>query len=253
MSAFGNLEKSLKHKILTREDEVLLSKRIESGDRSARDFLIMHNLRLVVSIAKNYRNRGCSFEDLIQEGNVGLIKSVDKFDWRRGCRFSTYGSWWIRQAISRHLEDQNKTIRVPTHISVIGARAYKTKKEYLKNFGYEPTIEELSEILGVSESLIKSSQEAARVTASLDQPIKNHDGPSMLINIIGEDPNANPESGIESRQLLHKIKKALSKLSPREEMVVRMRYGLSEQADNASQFPVTLEDVHAIKKGCKDE
>lgn len=253
MSAFGNLEKSLKHKILTRDEEVLLSKRIESGDRSARDFLIMHNLRLVVSIAKNYRNRGCSFEDLIQEGNIGLIKSVDKFDWRRGCRFSTYGSWWIRQSISRHLEDQNKTIRVPTHISVIAARVYKLKKEHLKNFGYEPSLPELSEILGVSENLIKSSQSAARVTASLDQPIKNHDGPSLLVNIIGEDPDANPESGIETRQLLHRIKKALSKLSPREEMVVRMRYGLSEQSDNISQFPVTLEDMHAVQEGREDE
>ena len=223
--------------LLNRELEVQLSKRIELGDEAARTRMIKSNLRLVVSIAKKYQNRGCSLEDLIQEGNIGLMKSVTKFDWRRGCRFSTYATWWIKQSISRHLEDQSKTIRVPSHITNVYAKVRQITEEYMEEFGIEPSTAELSELLGVTKSIIISATNVGRVTASLDCPRGGNEEMDMLGNYIEDESAVLPDVTIEKQQTMSLIRSALSSLSDREEKVLRMRFGISEDKDNVSEYP----------------
>jgi len=223
--------------LLNRELEVQLSKQIEQGNEAARTRMIKSNLRLVVSIAKKYQNRGCSLEDLIQEGNIGLMKSVDKFDWRRGCRFSTYATWWIKQSISRHLEDQSKTIRVPSHITSVYAKIRQLTEEYMEEFGIEPSTEELSDLLGVTQSIVKSATNVGRVTLSLDAPRGGNEEMDLLGNYIEDESSVPPDVILENQQTMNLIRGALGSLSDREEKVLRMRFGISESGDNFDDYP----------------
>ena len=141
-------------KLLTREQEVSLAKRIEKGDKLAREKMIESNLRLAISIAKKYYKSGCSMEDLIQESNIGLMKAVEKFDWRRGFKFSTYASWWIKQSVRRHISANKSSVRVPAHASSLIYKINKVVEEYEEEVGDRPTIEEISDILGVTEQMV---------------------------------------------------------------------------------------------------
>lgn len=230
--------------LLTREQEVELSKKIEKGDKRSRDKMIESNLRLVISVAKKYQNRGVSLEDLIQEGNIGLMKAVDKFDWRRGCRFSTYGCWWIRQAITRHLEDIGRTIRVPGHITGLYIKIKKLTEEYEHEFGTKPTDEEIASILNITLSQVKNVMNTNVSTVSLDATFPGSDSDSANMHRRVEDQLAeSPHETLEKRELLDHVRQVLSSLTPKEEKIIRLRFGLSEPNDNESdEFKITDEE-----------
>ena len=164
-----------KSKLLTREEEVELSKKIEAGDDYARQRLIESNLRLAVSIAKKYQHFGCDLPDLIQESNIGLIKAVEKFDWRRGFRFSTYATWWIRQAVRRHVTANSSTIRIPSHARGLMGKLKTCIDEYEHEMGVAPTAAEIADILGVSETIVEDVLRAPKGTTSLNMPIGKDD------------------------------------------------------------------------------
>ena len=138
-----------RHPLLTREQEVQLAKAIEAGDKSARDKMVQSNLRLAISIAKQYNKSGCSLEDLIQESTVGLMEAVDRFDWRKGFKFSTYACWWIKQAVRRHVTSQSSMIRLPNHARTVLWQASQLHKDYVESFGSEPTLEEIASVIGI--------------------------------------------------------------------------------------------------------
>ena len=163
------------HKILTREQEVELAKRIEAGDATARSIMIESNLKLAISIAKKYAKYGGSLEDLIQESNIGLIKAVEKFDWRKGFKFSTYASWWIKQAVTRSLTNNSSQVKIPSHTLSNARKVWKVQKEYRENFGSEPTEAEIGEILGLSQKHVVKRSKASRQNMQ-----------SLLMNVSGK-------------------------------------------------------------------
>ena len=237
-----------KNKLLTREQEVELSKKIEVGDTPSRNRMIESNLRLVISIAKKYQNRGASLEDLIQEGNIGLMKAVDKFDWRRGCRFSTYGCWWIRQSITRHLEDLGRTIRVPGHVTGLYVKIKRLTDEYEREFDSKPTEAEIAAILGVTENQVKNVRRTNVFTISMDAAFPGGDesGASMHRKIADvETPR--PDEILERTELLNHVREVLHTLDAKEEKIIRLRFGLSEKLSNSSpEFKITDEEMHEI-------
>ena len=177
--------------LLTREEEVELAKRIEAGDQQARAKMIESNLRLAVSIAKKYSKFGASFEDLIQESNIGLIKAVEKFDWRKGFKFSTYACWWIRQAITRHISSQRSTVRIPSHAVSISKNIKEMVDQYAEEFGHEPTIEEICKALNITQKMAKASLESIKVRnlISLDSNLSynNDESTKTMLDSIPDD------------------------------------------------------------------
>jgi len=219
-----------RYKLLTREQEITLSQKIEKGDKHARELMIQSNLRLAISIAKKYYKSGCSMEDLIQESNIGLMKAVEKFDWRRGFKFSTYASWWIRQAITRHIGTQRNTVRIPSHAAALLQNINKVSKEYEVEFGMKPTIEELSDILSVSENMVKASIESSklRYMQSIDSPVgKDGETNRKLLESI-PDASMSIDDILDRQKIIEMMKKSLSKLSKREEQVIRLRFGIDD-------------------------
>ena len=218
-------------KLLTREEEVMLAKRIEKGDKRAKDRMIESNLRLAISIAKKYSRYGSNLEDLIQEANIGLIKAVDKFDWRRGFKFSTYAHWWIKQSVTRSLTQDSSVLDIPSHILSNARKIRKVQNEYQEEFKCDPTNEEVSDILGIS---VKHIQEAIRAmnaksAMSLDMKVggANAESESRSIQDVIPDNNAfSIEQKIDNEKIREKILKAFKSLSKREELVLRLRFGL---------------------------
>ncbi len=239
-----------KNKLLTREQEVELSKKIEVGDTPSRNRMIESNLRLVISIAKKYQNRGASLEDLIQEGNIGLMKAVDKFDWRRGCRFSTYGCWWIRQSITRHLEDLGRTIRVPGHVTGLYVKIKRLTDEYEHEFNRKPTEPEIAEILGVTENQVKNVMRTNVFTISMDATFPGSDDNASNLHRKVQDCDApRPDEILENAELLNHVREVLHTLDAKEEKIIRLRFGLSEKMNNPSEeFEITKEEMHEIIK-----
>jgi RNA polymerase primary sigma factor len=231
----------------SRED---LDALIRTG-RAARDRLTISNLRLVVSIAKRYMNRGLSFLDLIQEGNMGLMKAVEKFDYTRGYKFSTYATWWIRQAITRAIADQSRTIRVPVHMIETVRELNRVKREYIQSHGSAPTLEDLSQLTGMSIDKIKKVESVSQYTASLERPIGDEDE-DTLGDFIEDPSSPSPTKETFRMFLREQLSRALDQLDEREREILKLRYGLEDGhprtlKDVSLKFNITRERVRQIE------
>ena len=222
--------------LLEPEEERIIAQKMAEGDEDAKETLINSNLSLVVSSAKKYMNRGLSLLDLIQEGNIGLIKAVDKFDYTKGFKFSTYATWWIRQAITRAIADQARTIRIPVHMVETINKLTRIQRQLVQDLGREPTTEELAEAMGMEPAKIREIQKISQDPISIDKPVGEEED-SHLVDFISNDELAAPEEEVARNLLKEDLIKALGTLTERERKVIELRFGLKDGV------PMTLEQV----------
>ena len=237
--------------LLTAEEEIDIAQRMEQGDEAAKKKLTEANLRLVVSIAKRYVGRGMLFLDLIQEGNLGLIKAVDKFDYRKGYKFSTYATWWIRQAITRAIADQARTIRIPVHMVETINKLIRISRQLLQEYGREPTPDEIAKVMNISESKVREIIKIAQEPVSLETPISEEED-SHLGDFIPDDDAPAPAEAASFTLMKEQLLDVLDTLTPREEKVLRLRFGLDDGHQRTLEevgrvFKVTRERIRQIE------
>jgi RNA polymerase primary sigma factor len=251
--AVGSYLASL-HKLpqLKHPEVVDLFKTLEQGNSAserARKKLIECNLRLVVSIAKQYKGHNLPIEDLIQEGNIGLMKAVERFKWEKGFKFSTYATWWIKQAIGQHVLKRKRIIRLPAHAAAIQRKMLKAADEFRESMGCEPTQEELQAMIGASETVVKATMHSGRNVISLQQPISASESSDGTIGDKIEDDRlgSDPHENVEQKELLEITRRVLDTLSMKEAAILRLRFGLCD--DNAGSYPITELEIDEVMSG----
>jgi RNA polymerase primary sigma factor len=237
--------------LLNRTEEIDIAQKNEDADPKAKQHLIDANLRLVVSIAKKYIGRGMTFLDLIQEGNKGLIRAVEKYNWRKGFKFSTYATWWIRQAITRAIADQARTIRIPVHMVETINKLMRISRQLMQELGREPTAEEIGKVMEIEPERVNEILKVSQKTTSLETPIGD-DGDSYLGDFIADENQLTPYDSTANRMLKEDIERVLSTLTDREARVVRMRFGLNSSRamtleEVGKKFGVTRERIRQIE------
>jgi RNA polymerase primary sigma factor len=241
-----------RYPLLTSEEEVKLAKRIKKGDRAAREQMTAANLRLVVKIAKEYNGYGLPLEDLISEGNIGLVRAVEKFDPKHGTKFSTYASWWIKQAVRRAIANQSKTIRVPVHVADKIQKLRRMGHRLTEELGREPDDAELAEELEISESKVAQLRSAGLQPLSLDAAVGTEDETATLAEIIGDQSAVDPSQKLTNENMQETVMAALSVLNEREMKIISLRFGLDGQkeltlADIGKKFKVTRERIRQLQ------
>lgn len=228
-----------KVKLLNHEEEIELAKKIEEGNQAAQERLIDANLRLVVSVAKRYVGRGMTFLDLIQEGNMGLMKASEKYDWRKGFKFSTYATWWIKQAITRAIADQSRTIRIPVHMVETINKLNKAQMELVQDLGREPSAQEIADKMELTVQKVNEILKISQEPVSLEKPVNDEDDSNMS-DFIEDKDMLTPYENLDIQGLKDQLDDVLSTLTEREEGVLRLRFGLD------GEKPKTLEEIGEV-------